>query len=298
MKTENGTLIHGDNLDNLKFLAINGYKNKIDLIYIDPPFGIGKNFIDKSGNYYSDKVCGLEYLKFLEERLEILKDLLNEKGSIYVHCDHRNSHKIKILLDEIFGESNFKNEIIWENQGSWIENYDHYPRRHSSIFFYTKSEKYAFNKQTEEDVNSGVNFNRWYRYIENNKIYADNAPYQDSRFTAYINKFEKTYKRKPIGKDVIVEFKGSLVGSVWYIKSVDPKSAECVEYPTQKPEALLERIIKTSSNESDTILDCFAGSGTTLAVAQRLNRKWIGIDSNLQSIEVIKKRFKDKFNIE
>ncbi len=193
------------------------------------------------------------------------------------------------------GGGSFRNEIIWENQGSWIENHQHFPRRHGNIFFYTKSDTYTFNPLTEDDINIGMNFNRWYEYIENNKIYADNAPYQDSRFQMYVKKFKKIHKRKAKGRDVILDFKGSLMGSVWYVKVVDPKSKERIGYPTQKPEALLERIIKASSNEGDVVMDCFCGGGTTIAVANKLGRKWIGIDQSVQAIKVTEARLDKQY---
>ena len=140
--------------------------------------------------------------------------------------------------------------------------------------------RFLFSRQPRRynDISGGVNYNRWYDYVVNNRIYADNAPYHDSRFTTYVKQFEKKYGRKPKDKDIIVDFKGSVLGSVWYIKVVDPKSPENVSYPTQKPEALLERIIKASTDPGDLVFDCFMGSGTTQAVAMKLGRRFIGAD--------------------
>lgn len=185
---------------------------------------------------------------------------------------------MKLIMDEIFEKNSFKNEIIWEYQGSWIEPTNYFPKRHQIIYFYRKSNSNKFNVDYENDSSIGVNYNRWFDYIENNKIYAKNAPYQDSRFKTYLDKFKKDYGRSPKDNDVIVDFKGSLIGDVWYVKTVDPKSKENVQYPTQKPEKLLERIIKASSNEGDIILDFFGGSGSTMAVAEKLGRKWITCD--------------------
>jgi len=290
-------LIFGDNLQILKEIYndqrdkdLLNTKNKIKLIYIDPPFATKQDFMKDGEKVYQDKVIGAEFLEFLRERLILAREILADDGVIYLNLDQKKGHYAKLVLDEIFGENNFINEIIWEYQGAWSETDNYFPKRHQLIYFYSKSNKYKFYRDYEVDVNASINFNRWYDYIENNKIYARKAPFHDSRFSTYVDSFTKKYKRKPTGDDVIVDFKGSVIGSVWYIKTVDPKSPENINYPTQKPEALLERIIKASSNDGDIVMDFFAGSGTTLAVAEKLNRKWIGCDCGKLSIYTIQKR--------
>ena len=293
-------LIFGDNLQALKHLLKMKEEGKlknsdgsdgIKLIYIDPPFATKQDFQgNQEQKAYQDKIVGAKFIEFLRKRIILMKELLSPGGSIYVHLDWRKAHYIKIVLDEVFGETNFCNEIIWEYQGSWIEPSTYFPRRHNSIYFYTKGSNYYFRRDHEEDVNIGINFNRWYQFVENNKIYADNAPYHDKRFNPYVEKFKRGYGRDPQGKDVIVDFKGSVIGSVWYIKTVDPKSPEKIEFPTQKAEALLKRIINASSQEGDIVLDCFAGSGSTGAVAEKLNRKWIMADCGKLAIYTMKKR--------
>jgi len=293
-------LIFGDNLQALKHLLKlkeqgklrnpDG-RNGVKLVYIDPPFATEQEFRGaKEQKAYQDKIAGAEFLEFLRKRLIFLKELLTEDGSIYVHLDWRKAHYVKVLMDEVFGEDRFLNEIIWEYQGAWSETDQYFPRRHNVIYFYSRNPKYIFNRDYEKDVSVGINYNRWYDYIENNKIYAKNAPYHDERFKPYVERFKKEYGRNPKEDDVIVDFKGSVIGSVWYIKTVDPKSPEKVDFPTQKAEALLERIIKASSNEGDIVLDAFAGSGTTGAVAEKLGRKWIMIDSSKLAIYTIQKR--------
>jgi len=299
-KNENGwtnKLIFGDNLQILKEIYndqkgknVLDTKDKIKLIYIDPPFATKQDFMKDGEKVYQDKVIGAEFLEFLRERLILAKEILAGDGSLYIHLDGKKGHYVKILMDEIFGENNFKNEIIWEYQGSWIEPTTYFPKRHQLIYFYTNKEKGVFNTNYENDSNIGVNFNRWFDYIENNKIYGKNAPYQDTRFQMYVEKFKKQNGRDPKENDVIIDFKGSMIGDIWYIKTVDPKSLENINYPTQKPEALLERIIKASSNEGDIVMDFFAGSGTTLSVAEKLDRKWIGCDCGKFSIYTIQKR--------
>ncbi len=295
----------GDNLQVMSHL-LKEYRGKVDLIYIDPPFdskadykkkidirGIGKAESDSSSfeeKQYGDIWTNDEYLQFMYERLTILRELLSEQGSIFLHCDWHKSHHLRCLLEEVFGSANFRNEIIWENQGAWVNSDSWFPRRHNSLLFFSKSSDYKFNVLNDDDISGGINYNRWYNYIVNNRIYADNAPYHDSRFTTYVNRFEKNYGRKPQNKDIIVDFKGSVLGSVWYIKVVDPKSPENVSYPTQKPEALLERIIKALTNPGDLVFDCFMGSGTTQAVAMKLGRRFIGADINLGAIQTTTKR--------
>lgn len=297
-------LYWGDNLQVMSHL-LKEYRGKVNLIYIDPPFDSkadykktialrGKKAESDSSNFeekqYGDIWTNDEYLQFMYERLILCKELLSDAGSIYLHCDWHRSHVLRNMLEEVFDPSNFRNEIIWENQGAWVNSDSWFPRRHNSILFFTKSKKYNFNILNDDDIAGGINYNRWYDYVDNNRIYADNAPYHDSRFAAYVNQFEKNYGRKPTGRDIIVDFKGSVLGSVWYIKVVDPKSPENVKYPTQKPEALLERIIKASSNPGDIVFDCFMGSGTTQAVAMKLGRKFLGADINLGAIQTTTKR--------
>lgn len=294
----------GDNLQVMSHL-LKEFRGKVNLIYIDPPFDSkadykkkielrGKkaendhsNFEDKQ---YTDIWTNDEYLQFMYERLILCRELLSETGSIYLHCDWHKSHLLRCMMDEVFGAENFRNEIVWENQGAWVNSDRWFPRRHNTIMFYSKASNYRFNVLNDDDVNNGINFNRWYDYIKDNRIYADNAPYHDSRFSTYVKNFEAKYKRKPAAKDVIIDFKGTVLGSVWYVKVVDPKSPENVKYPTQKPEALLERIIKASSNPGDIVFDCFMGSGTTQAVAMKLGRKFIGADINLGAVQTTTKR--------
>lgn len=294
----------GDNLQVMSHL-LREYRGKIDLIYIDPPFDSKADYkktitlkgkkINNDNNSFEEKQYGDiwtndEYLQFMYERIILLRELLSDTGSIMVHCDWRKSGHIRCILDEVFGINNFRNEIIWENQGSWVETDRYFPRRHNSIFFYSKTENYKFNVLNDDDVTNGINYNRWYNYIVDNRIYGDNAPYQDKRFQTYVDKFKKKYGREPQSKDIIIEFKGSLIGSVWYIKVVDPKSPENVQYPTQKPEKLVARIIEACTDKGDIVFDCFMGSGTAQAVAMKLGRKFLGADINLGAIQTTTKR--------
>jgi site-specific DNA-methyltransferase (adenine-specific)/adenine-specific DNA-methyltransferase len=311
-------LIYGDNLLVMQALLagdetqnLPSMRGKIDLIYIDPPFDSKADYRTKitlpSGDIeqrptvieqfaYSDtwKEGTVSYLKMLYPRLILMRELLSDSGSLYVHIDWHIGHYVKLILDNIFGKDNFLNEIIWEYQGAWSETERYFPRRHNSIYLYSKSPAYYFERTHENDINAGINFNRWYDYIEDNKIFAKRAPFHDARFTTYVDKFIKENKRKPEGNDIIIDFKGSVVGSVWYIKVVDPKSPEKINYDTQKPEKLLRRIIKSSCPPHGIVADFFAGSGTAAAVAETLGCGWIMSDIGKPACMIMRKRLIDQ----
>ncbi len=304
-------LFHGDNKEVLSTLLVNGFRGKIDLIYIDPPFDSGADYVRKvdlrgvkkkvTGEeqslaeqiQYTDIWANDNYLQFMYERLILLRELLSVKGSIYLHCDWHKSHFLRLLLDEVFGDENFFNEIIWENQGSWIEPDNKFPNRHNNIYAYSKTKDRIFNRLYEANFSNSVNYKRWADYIVDDKIYGNNYPSQDSRFNTYLQKFIDENEREPESDDVIVDFKGEVLGSLWYIKTVDPKSSENKYYPTQKPESLIERIVKSSSDENSIILDCFLGSGTISTVAQKLGKRWIGCDINKGAIQTTSKRLQN-----
>ena len=298
----------GDNLQVMSHM-LKEYRGKIDLIYIDPPFDSKADYkktiklrgqkIQNDNNSFEEKQYGDiwtndEYLQFMYERIILMKELLSDTGSIILQCDWRKAAHLRCILDEVFGVENFRNEIIWENQGSWVETDNYFPRRHQNIFFYSKTDKYKFKNDYNDDVSIGINYNRWYNYIEDNKIYGKKAPYHDKRFATYVENFKKQYKREPRENDIIIDFKGSLFGSVWYIKVVDPKSSEYTQYPTQKPEKLIERFVNACTEKGDIVFDCFMGSGTTQVVAMKSGRKFIGADINLGSIQTTTKRLMDE----
>ncbi len=306
-------LIWGDNKLILASLKNGPLRQEIEdqgglkLIYIDPPFDVGADFsmnIEIGDEEFTKKPNVLEELAYRDtwgrgadsfiamiyERLSLMRDLLAPDGSIYVHCDHRVNSYMRLCLDEIFGKDSYQNEIVWEYQGSWVEPKSYFPRRHNLILYYKKSIDAYFNRQHETNSEEQVNFKRWEKYIVDNKIYGRNYPKDDIRFKMYLEKFIKANGRNPKEDDVIFETKGSVIGSVWYVKKVDPKSPENIDYPTQKSEALLSRIIEASSREGDLIADFFAGSGTTLAVAEKLGRKWIGSDLGKFAIHTARKR--------
>lgn len=301
--TENDWLnkiIFGDNLQVLKTLVEMKHRgelknadgtNGVRLVYIDPPFATKQDFSNKDSKAYSDKLAGAEFLEWLRKRLILLREVLSDDGSIYVHLDWHKSHYIKVLMDEIFGEGNFKNEIIW-HYGTYVGNTkNNFPRKHDSIFLYGKGSNTIFHPQRDGEPENDANYKRWKNYFnENNQILGKNYPIEDSKFSGYVKRFEKENGYSPTENDVLLSIEGKLVDSVWEIQSVNPMAKERIGYPTQKPEDLLKRVIMSSSNEGDLVLDCFGGSGTTAAVAEKLGRRWITVDAGKLSIYTIQKR--------
>jgi len=308
-------LIWGDNKLILSSLKNGPLKDEIiknggiKLIYIDPPFDVGADFsmeIEIGEDCFTKKPSILEeiayrdtwgkgadsFISMIYERLILMKDLLADDGSIFIHCDWRVNAYIRNLLDEIFGKSSFRNEIIWHYQTYQGQVKNYFPRKHDTILLYAKSNNPIFHLLKDENPEQTIDFTRWNQYLnENNEITGANFPITDSRFNGYYNRFVKENHRKPGPTDVIFKIEGNTIDTVWDIKAVDPKDLkEKVDYPTQKPEKLLSRIIQSSSNENDIIADFFCGSGTTLVVAEKLRRKWIGSDLGKFSIHTTRKR--------
>ena len=269
-------LVFGDNLQFLKTLYKNEdplikdkVKGKVKLIYIDPPFATESDFKSNSGNLaYTDKIKGAEFVEYLRKRLIVAKEILADDGSIYVHLDWKKVHYIKVVMDEIFGSENFINDIIWYYR-RWNIASNIFSRNHDVILFYSKKYgKHTFNNlfipKSEKSSGDGK---AWQSFID-----------------------EETGKRKSILLDEIS--KGVPMPDVWDISMINPMALErkLVNYPTQKPETLIERIIKASTNEDDIILDFFAGSGTTSAVAEKLGRRWISCDIGKYSFYTQQKR--------
>lgn len=263
----------GDNLQVMSHL-LKEYRGQVDLIYIDPPFDSKADYKKKievrgqkatndstvfEEKQYTDIWSNDEYLQFMYERLILLRELLSEKGSIYVHMDEHRDSLVRLMMDEVFGAQNFKREIIWRI--GWISGYkskaNQWIRNHDTILYYTKSSDYTFNK----------------KYI----------PYPEG------------YRRRDGG---VPEGQGYPIEDTWNCSDLDNLnsiqimsfSSEKVGYPTQKNENLLQRIIECSSNEGDLIFDCFMGSGTTQAVAMKMGRRFIGADINLGAVDTTVKR--------
>jgi len=280
-------LIWGDNKLVMSSLIKQGWAGKINLIYIDPPFFTGSDFTvrTKVGNEevkkepsiieeraYRDTWSGgiASYLKYMYERLVLMRELLAENGSIYVHLDWHVGHYVKVMMDEIFGYDNFVNDITWHYfMGGKSPNM--FGRKHDIILFYSKSDKWTFNRLK-------------------NKRRLDYIPGLSAKSSTG-EKIEETTGKDEVGWYSIVS-----VDDVWDISGVFNMSYEYIAFDTQKPEALLKRIILASSNEGDIIADFFCGSGTTLAVAEKLGRRWIGSDLSKFAIQVTRKRLLDIYN--
>ena len=305
--TFTNTLIYGDNLEILKKMSVDKdffvqTGGGIDLIYIDPPFNSNRVYnmpfedmlqeIDEKDKYkaqkeaFNDTWSNIEYRQELEElkgcvdciqlynfllsnknvfsfpqmsyltmmahRIYYMHKVLKDTGSFYLHCDPTMSHYLKILLDMVFGLKNFRNEIIWHYRTGGVSK-RWFAKKHDNIFSYTKSEEYTFNVQ----------------YM---KQYYDKKP---------------GFKDKNSGKDKKGYYNIVAQDNVFRIPAVFNMSKERMGYPTQKPLALLERIIKASSNEGDVVADFFCGCGTTIAAAEQLNRKWLGVDINHLAIAMV-----------
>jgi adenine-specific DNA-methyltransferase len=262
----------GDNLQVMSHL-LREFRGKVRLVYIDPPFDskadykISINIRDKDTQndqgmfeekQYSDIWTNDEYLQFMYERLILIKELMSNDGSIYVHCDFHKEHHLRIILDEIFGPDTFQNEIVWlyKTGGATKERFS---RKHDNILFYTKSSKnWVFN------------------------------PQQEKSFMMHKYGFKKSDFK--IDEETGLQYSMVYARDVFDIPSVGSETSERVGYPTQKPEALLERIICASSNPDDIVFDCFMGSGTTQAVAMKLGRRFIGADINLGAVQITTKR--------
>lgn len=291
-------LIYGDNLLAIQALlagdpstGLPSLRGKVDLIYIDPPFDSKADYrtkINLPGVDLEQKPTVLEqfgyadlwkegtvsYLHYLYPRLVLMRELLSDKGSIYVHIDWHIGHYMKLILDDIFGKENFRNEIIWY-YSTLGRPKDRFALKHDTIFYYGKTQNTYFN-----EIGAKVPYTQ--QYI-------------DSHFRDVDDSGRKCRKRFDAGKwRVYYPDEGMIPNDVWEIPYENSMSKNRVNYATQKPTALLERIIKASSNEGDLVCDFFGGSGTTAAVAERLGRRWITTDIGKPATLVMRKRFIDQ----
>ncbi len=330
-------LIWGDNKLILSSLKNGPLREEIEaqggikLIYIDPPFDVGADFsmdIEIGGETLTKKPNILEeiayrdtwgkgadsFISMIYERLVLMRDLLSEDGSIYVHCDTRVNAYLHLVLKEVFGNNNCLNEIIWKRSEAHSDA-GAYGKVHDIIFFFKKGHSNTWNKQHVPYSDEFIE--KQYRYIENET----NRRYRSADLSASglsgggytydwngitrswrcpketMLKYEREGRLDYTGKGLVrykyylEEMPGLLVQSVWAdVNRIHHLADERIDYPTQKPEALLERIIKASSNEGDIVADFFCGSGTTAAVAEKLNRKWIASDLGKFAIHTTRKR--------
>jgi DNA modification methylase len=296
----------------------------IDIVENGPP-NVGKLISalhDAIGN--NDVMA---YLVMMTARLIELHRVLKPTGSLYLHCDPTASHYLKIVLDQIFGPTNFRNEIVWKrttSHGDWKQGAKHFGRIHDSILFYGKKENSIWNTQflqfSDDQIRQQYNKidsdGRRYRLVTPTaKKPGGDTEYEwkgvkppKGRYWAYSRKNMQEMEEKgllyysntgqPYIKYYLDERPGVAIQSIWSDINLSPTARERLNYQTQKPLELLERIINASSNEGDIVLDPFCGCGTAVVAAQKLNRKWIGIDITHLAINLMRTRLKDSFDIE
>ncbi|MCS7060831.1 MAG: site-specific DNA-methyltransferase [Anaerolineae bacterium] len=263
-------LIVADCLDALARLK----PGSVRLIYLDPPFNTGARRRASAGSYRDAFGSPAHYIAYMRPRVEAMLRVLSPDGSLFFHCDWRMSHHVRLMLDELFCVSSvgrarlpagaFVNEIVWRYGLGAARAGRRLLTKHDLIFWYARSPGYVFNPLREPPTPAMLDK---YRHV-------------DEHGNRYMNAHGKRY-RMPAGK---------LLDDVWDIPTIAPTAKERVDYPTQKPLALLKRIVALASNVGDIVLDPFCGSGTTLVAARQLGRRWIGIDINPQAIEIARAR--------
>ncbi len=301
---ETQLLLCGDNLALLPALP----DRFVDLVAIDPPFNSNRDFA-----HYDDRHGSTDgYIAFLEPRLRQLARVLGPTGSLYCHCDHHASHHVRLLLD---GLLRFRSEIVWRRTNAKGLAFRGYPNNHDTILYYTVSDRFTFHRPYRALDDDYVR--RFYRHIEPatgrryrlsdltnpnpdrpNLTYEWNGHIRVWRWTR--ERMEEAHRRGLIHytrtglacqKRYLDEMKGRPVDSIWDdIPPVAANATERLGYPTQKPLALLERIVAASSNPGDVVLDAFCGSGTALIAAQNLGRRWIGMDVSPTAVALARQR--------
>lgn len=327
---DNNILIKGDNINGLQWLLDNGYENKIDLVYIDPPFATGGIFsvdnngrvstISKSNNStiaYKDTLQGTDFIEFLRERVVLIHKLLSDRGSLYLHIDYKIGHYVKVMLDEIFGAKNFRNDITRIKCNP--KNFDRvgFGNIKDLILFYTKGANPIWNNPkapySSEDIVKGYpkidKDGRRYTTVpihapgesktgETSKPFKGIYPPAGRHWRCSIAELEAldeagliewSSNGNPRKINYADEMLGKKVQDIWEYK--DPVYPE---YPTQKNEDMLRFIVEASSLPESIVLDCFCGSGTTLKAANSLGRTWIGIDQSDIAIEITSKRLSEQ----
>jgi len=334
-----GLLFHGDNKEVLAHLLASGFRGKVDLVYIDPPFDSGADYVRRvnlrgmSGSaridgesytlgeqiQYTDIWANDTYLQFMYERLLLIKELMADSSVLVVHLDETRAHYLKVILDEVFGAESFVNEIVWKRQTAHSDvgqGARHLGRLHDSLFVYGRGDfswNELFTPYSDEYVNA------FYKHVEPETgrrfTLSDlaapggsgkgNPYYQFLGVTRYWRfsqeRMRELYEQGRIvqGKPGVVprqkryldEMRGVPLQSIWDdVRPIQSQAGERLDFPTQKPEQLLARVIRLASNPGDIVLDCFIGSGTTAAVAQKLGRRWIGADINKGAIQTTEKR--------
>lgn len=321
-------IVFGDNLQFLKTifknedpLIKNKVKGKVKLIYIDPPFATESDFNAKQGQKaYTDKTKDSAFIEFIRRRLILAKEILAKDGVIFVHLDYKKAHYLKVVLDEVFGENNFINEIIWKRKGGSANPSNKLGVVNDSIFFYSNSNNLELKQLFTKDTPEAQKYieERFNNVDENGRNYLK-SPIVSPNYRENLCYNYKGYKYPPngwsISKEIMVqwdkagklyfpekgkriyrkiyldEYSGQPIQNLWTdIFVINPMATERVDYPTQKPESLLLRILELVTNEGDLVLDFFGGSGTTASVCEKTNRKWIVCDIGKLAFYTTQKR--------
>jgi len=315
-------LFYGDNLDVLRYLLKSQkLKGKVKLIYIDPPYGTNSVFQSRNQkDSYKDDLVGSHFIEFIRRRLILLRELLSDEGSIYVHLDNNMTSQIKVIMDEVFGAKNFRGFITRKKCSNKNSTKNSYGNISDYILYYSKTNNFTWHRATSPwskskmlkeypciDEATGRRYKKvpihapGIRNGETGKEWKGMLPppgkhwqYTPARLDEFEAKGEIYWSANgnPRRKVFFDEDKGIPVQDIWMdVQDSLNQNIKITGYPTEKNPDLLKRIIKASSNKGDIVLDCFAGSGTTLGVAEELGRKWIGIDNSSEAIDNILKRF-------
>jgi len=319
-----GLLFHGDNKEVLAHLLANGFRGKVDLVYIDPPFDSGADYVRRvqlrgaSGTarldgesytlgeqiQYTDIWANDTYLQFMYERLLLLKELLAVSGSIFLHVDYRRVHMLRLVMDEVFGPESYLAEAIWaygESARGGKANSAQFPRNHDTVIWYRKGQSHTYHGARLErrtpvakarDAGLREDERGWFKTAPRGNYTDESVSELEAEGRIHRTRtggIRIKYYARADGDSIVEDI---LLGDVWtdISDAMHLSDDEDQAFPTQKPAALLDRIIRASSNPGDIVLDCFIGSGTTAAVAQKLGRRWIGADINKGAIQTTIKR--------
>ena len=331
MTSNENILMYGDNLQSLQYIAGDSdLRGKVRLIYIDPPYGTMQDFTFTGGRFstisrvkggqvaYNDNVSGAEYLEFMSARLKLMHDILADDGSIYLHIDLKMGHYIKVLMDEIFGQQNFINDITRIKCNPKNFSRKGYGNVKDMILFYSKTKNYVSNEPREK-ITATQNSKRFKQFDDNGRRFTTtplHAPGQTNKgdtgkpWRGMLPPAGRHWCHSPhaleeMDKDGLIHWSstgnprkiiyaddvmdaGTKMQDIWLFK--DPQNPR---YPTEKNMDMLKTVISASSNEGDTVMDTFCGSGTTLVAAQELKRNFIGMDASAQAIAICKERLAD-----
>lgn len=263
INSKSNNIVCGDNLEWLNWIE----DGSIDLCYIDPPFFSNRNYEVVWGNgaelrSFGDRFSGgiTHYTEWMRERISLIHKKLKPTGSIFLHCDYHASHRLRCVLDEVFGEKNFRNEIVWHYGQRMMSGVKQLNKKHDNIIWYSKSKDFFYKEITESYTLEEVRSWRGTKWDDVGEYYLENGGKGKPRYKRYI-------------KDILDQ--GKVIDDVWDIRILGSTDKERIGYPTQKPEKLISRIIEMASKKNDVVLDCFGGGGTTAKCCVDLGRKFI-----------------------